>query len=153
MSRCFIRITAPLFALLASSAFAADLRADFDRIADQIEPKVIEWRHDIHQNPELGNREFRTAEKVATHLRALGLEVQTGVAHTGVVALLKGGKPGPVVALRADMDALPVTRRWTFRSRRKSKPPGPARNPASCTPAATIRTSPSSWVLPKRWCK
>ena len=109
MSHCFIRITAPLFALLASGAFAADLRADFDRIADQIEPKVIEWRHDIHQNPELGNREFRTAEKVATHLRALGLEVQTGVAHTGVVALLKGGKPGPVVALRADMDALPVT--------------------------------------------
>ena len=109
MSHCFIRITAPLFALLASGVFAADLRADFDRIADQIEPKVIEWRHDIHQNPELGNREFRTAEKVATHLRALGLEVQTGVAHTGVVALLKGGKPGPVVALRADMDALPVT--------------------------------------------
>ena len=109
MSHCFIRIPAPLFALLASGAFAADLRADFDRIADQIEPKVIEWRHDIHQNPELGNREFRTAEKVATHLRALGLEVQTGVAHTGVVALLKGGKPGPVVALRADMDALPVT--------------------------------------------
>lgn len=109
MSHRFIRISAPLFALLASGAFAADLRSDLDRIADQIEPKVIEWRHDIHQNPELGNREFRTAEKVATHLKALGLEVQTGVAHTGVVALLKGGKPGPVVALRADMDALPVT--------------------------------------------
>jgi len=109
VSHRFIRISAPLFALLASGAFAADLRSDLDRIADQIEPKVIEWRHDIHQNPELGNREFRTAEKVATHLKALGLEVQTGVAHTGVVALLKGGKPGPVVALRADMDALPVT--------------------------------------------
>jgi amidohydrolase len=104
-----VRIAAPLLSLLASGAFAADLRTDLDGLADQLEPKVIEWRHDIHQNPELGNREFRTAEKVATHLKALGLEVQTGVAHTGVVALLKGGKPGPVVALRADMDALPVT--------------------------------------------
>ncbi len=102
-------IASSFLAMLACDAFAADLRSDLDRIADQIEPKVIEWRHDIHQNPELGNREFRTAEKVATHLKALGLEVQTGVAHTGVVALLKGGKPGPVVALRADMDALPVT--------------------------------------------
>ena len=70
---------------------------------------VIRWRRDIHQHPELGNREFRTAKLVEEHLRKLGLEVQTGVAHTGVVALLKGGKPGPVVALRADMDALPVT--------------------------------------------
>lgn len=70
---------------------------------------VIRWRRDIHENPELGNREFRTAKLVEEHLRKLGLEVQTGVAHTGVVGLLKGGKPGPVVALRADMDALPVT--------------------------------------------
>jgi amidohydrolase len=70
---------------------------------------VIEWRRDIHQNPELGNRELRTAAKVAEHLRALGIEVTTGVAHTGVVGMLRGGKPGPVVALRADMDALPVT--------------------------------------------
>ena len=67
------------------------------------------WRRDIHQNPELGNREFRTAGLVAEHLRSLGIEVQTGVAHTGVVGVLRGGKPGPVVALRADMDALPVT--------------------------------------------
>lgn len=102
-------VIASLFALFAPGAFAADLRTDLDHLADQLEPKVIEWRHDIHQNPELGNREFRTAEKVATHLKSLGLEVQTGVAHTGVVAVLKGGKPGPVVALRADMDALPVT--------------------------------------------
>ena len=107
-TRC-IRIATSLLALLASGAFAADLRADLDRLADQLEPRVIEWRHDIHQNPELGNREFRTAEKIAAHLKALGLEVQTGVAHTGVVALLEGGRPGPVVALRADMDALPVT--------------------------------------------
>ncbi len=97
------------FLLLACNVQAADLRADLDRLVDEIEPKVIDWRHDIHRNPELGNREFRTAEKVATHLRSLGLDVKTGVAHTGVVALLKGGKPGPVVALRADMDALPVT--------------------------------------------
>jgi amidohydrolase len=87
----------------------ADLRADLDRAARDIEPAVIEWRRDIHQHPELGNREFRTSALVAKHLKALGLEVQTGVAHTGVVALLRGGRPGPVVALRADMDALPVT--------------------------------------------
>jgi amidohydrolase len=93
----------------ACPVFGADLRVDLDRLADRLEPKVIEWRHDIHRNPELGNREFRTAEKVAVHLKTLGLEVKTGVAHTGVVALLKGGKPGPTIALRADMDALPVT--------------------------------------------
>lgn len=74
-----------------------------------IEPKVIAWRRDLHQNPELSNREFRTAKVVAEHLRSLGLEVKTGVAHTGVVAVLRGAKPGKVVALRADMDALPVT--------------------------------------------
>ena len=84
-----------------------------DRAAAAIEPQLIAWRRDLHQHPELGNREFRTAGVVAEHLRALGLdEVQTGVAHTGVVGLLKGtkaGPPGPVVALRADMDALPVS--------------------------------------------
>ncbi|MDZ4318400.1 MAG: amidohydrolase, partial [Phenylobacterium sp.] len=76
--------------------------------AEALQPKVVAWRRDIHQHPELGNREFRTAALVADHLRALGYEVKTGVAHTGVVATLKGGKPGGVVALRADMDALPV---------------------------------------------
>ena len=76
-----------------------------------IEPKVVAWRRDIHQHPELGNREVRTAKLVADHLRSLGIDVTTGVAHTGVVGLLKGGKPGPVVLLRADMDALPVTER------------------------------------------
>ncbi|MFY0685682.1 MAG: amidohydrolase [Cyclobacteriaceae bacterium] len=80
-------------------------------LADQVESKVIEWRHDLHQNPELSNREFKTGEKIAAHLKSLGIEVQTGVAKTGVVGLLKGAKPGPVVALRADMDALPVTER------------------------------------------
>lgn len=76
-----------------------------------VNPKVIAWRRDIHQHPELGNREFRTARLVADHLRALGIEVDTGVAHTGVVGLLRGGRPGSVVLLRADMDGLPVTER------------------------------------------
>jgi|SRR6218665_118370 len=76
--------------------------------ADKIEPKVIAWRHDIHEHPELGNREVRTAALIADHLKSLGIEVKTNVGVTGVVGILKGGKPGPVVALRADMDALPV---------------------------------------------
>lgn len=74
-----------------------------------IEQKVINWRHDFHQHPELGNREFRTAEIVKKHLESLGIEVQTKVGVTGVVGILKGQKPGPVIALRADMDALPIT--------------------------------------------
>jgi amidohydrolase len=77
--------------------------------AAALEHKLIEWRRDIHANPELSNREFRTAGLVAEHLRGLGLEVRTGIAHTGVAAYLEGGRPGPMVALRADMDALPVT--------------------------------------------
>ena len=84
------------------------LNDQVDQMADQLERKVIEWRRDFHENPELSNREFRTAEKVDNLLRSLGLEVKTGVAHTGVVGLLKGGKAGKVVALRADMDGLPV---------------------------------------------
>ncbi|HEX4781714.1 MAG TPA: amidohydrolase [Usitatibacter sp.] len=76
--------------------------------AARLEQKVIAWRRDFHSHPELGNREFRTSKIVADHLRSLGIEVKEKVAHTGVVGLLKGGKPGPVVALRADMDALPV---------------------------------------------
>jgi len=87
------------------------LRLKVDQLADQVEDKVIQWRRHIHANPELSNREYQTAEYIAAHLESLGIEVQTGVAHTGVVGLLKGGKPGPVVALRADMDALPVTER------------------------------------------
>ena len=77
----------------------------------EIEKKVIEWRHEIHQNPELSNREFNTSKMVAKHLEGLGIEVQTGIAHTGVVGVLRGKKPGKVIALRADMDALPVTER------------------------------------------
>lgn len=77
-------------------------------ISNALEQRVIEWRRDIHQHPELSNREFRTAGVVADHLRALGLEVTTEIAHTGVVGILRGGRPGPTIALRADMDALPV---------------------------------------------
>jgi amidohydrolase len=85
------------------------LGAEIDRLAAEVEPQVIEWRRDIHKNPELSNREYRTGKLVAEHLQKLGMEVRTGIAKTGVVGVLKGGKPGPVVALRADMDALPVT--------------------------------------------
>jgi amidohydrolase len=85
------------------------LQSEIDRRAKELESKVVAWRRDFHQNPELGNREFRTSKIVAEHLQKLGMEVKTGVAHTGVVGVLKGGRPGPVVALRADMDALPVT--------------------------------------------
>ena len=83
-----------------------------EAIADQVDAvteRVVAWRRDIHAHPELSNREFRTSALVAEHLRSLGIDVQTGVAHTGVVGVLKGGKPGPVIALRADMDGLPVT--------------------------------------------
>ncbi|WP_419469268.1 amidohydrolase [Candidatus Arcticimaribacter forsetii] len=82
-----------------------------DSTFNAIESKVVQWRHEIHQNPELSNREFKTAAKVAEHLRSLGMEVQTEVAHTGVVGILKGKREGKVVALRADMDGLPVTER------------------------------------------
>lgn len=77
--------------------------------SDRLAPQVIAWRRDLHQHPELSNREFRTSAFVAKQLRALGLDVRTGIGHTGVVAVLKGGRPGPRLAIRADMDALPVT--------------------------------------------
>ena len=92
-----------------ASNTASSLATAIDQACTGVEAAVVAWRRDLHQHPELGNREFRTAGIVADHLRALGLdEVRTGVAHTGVVGLLKGALPGPVVALRADMDALPV---------------------------------------------
>ena len=90
----------------------ADLDAlhhDIDRLADQVEPHVIANRRYIHQHPELSNRETETSKYIAEHLRALGIDVQTGIAKTGVVGVLRGGKPGPVVALRSELDALPVT--------------------------------------------
>ena len=86
----------------------ANLKETLEKDLDNLMTKVIEWRHDIHENPELGNREFRTAKKVADHLTSLGMDVETGIAHTGVVGLLTGDLPGPTIAIRADMDALPV---------------------------------------------
>jgi amidohydrolase len=106
VAACVLALLAPV---LSAQAPAASLRDRIDRDAVQVTPKVIAWRRDFHQHPELGNREVRTSGIVADHLRSLGLEVRTGVAKTGVVGVLRGGKPGPVVALRADMDALPVT--------------------------------------------
>ena len=88
---------------------ASDLNTRVDRELDALAPRIIEWRRDFHQNPELSNREFRTSKIVAEHLRRLGLEVETGVAKTGVLGLLRGGKPGATIAMRADMDGLPVT--------------------------------------------
>src|SRR5256712_3522769 len=106
----------PILLPVIALGFATTLRAqssrldaEVDRRAAQVEGKVVAWRRDIHAHPELSNRETRTADLVAQHLRSLGIEVTTGVAHTGVVGVLRGGRPGPVVALRADMDALPVT--------------------------------------------
>ncbi|MGI2000212.1 amidohydrolase [Shewanella frigidimarina] len=104
-------------ALLLSSIFAASVYStttvasvpNAAELTAQVESKVIGWRRDLHQHPELSNREFRTSKVIEQHLKSLGLEVQTGIAHTGVVAILKGGKPGPLIGLRADMDALPVT--------------------------------------------
>jgi len=95
--------------LLAAAAHAAVSPESLDQAAASIEPRMLEWRRDFHAHPELSNREIRTSEVVAKHLRALGLEVHTGIAHTGVAAVLRGGRPGPVIGLRADMDALPVT--------------------------------------------
>jgi len=99
------------------------LSAALDAAIAAIEPALLEWRRDLHEHPELGNREFRTAGIVAAHLRGLGLEVRTGVAHTGVVGVLTGALPGPVVALRADMDGLPVQERvdLPFASRVKTQ--------------------------------
>src|SRR5205814_737374 len=105
-------ILLPLIALGLAAPLHSQARrldAEIDRRAALVQGKVVAWRRDIHAHPELSNRETRTADLVAQHLRSLGIEVRTGVAHTGVIGLLRGGKPGPVVALRADMDALPVT--------------------------------------------
>ena len=98
-------------ALLLFGGFAMAQSSGLEKDYAAIESKVVEWRREIHQNPELSNREFKTAEKIAKHLKTLGIEVQTGVAHTGVVGVLKGGQDGKVVALRADIDALPVMER------------------------------------------
>ncbi|MEM7389295.1 MAG: amidohydrolase [Pseudomonadota bacterium] len=100
--------TSLLLSAISTPTFASDINTELKSANKSVSEKVIKWRRHLHQYPELSNREFETAKYVAKHLRSLGLEVQTGVAHTGVVAKLKGGKKGPLIALRADMDALPV---------------------------------------------
>ncbi len=97
--------------LFTIAPITSSVAQNFEKEYEAIESKVVNWRREIHQNPELSNREFKTAEKIAKHLTSLGIEVQTGVAHTGVVGILKGKKPGKVIALRADIDALPVFER------------------------------------------
>ncbi len=110
------RITATLIAALvvslgapASALEPSPVAARIDAALQANRQQLVEWRRHLHQNPELGNREVETAKFVAERLRSFGLEPRTGVARTGVVAVIEGGRPGPVVALRADMDALPVT--------------------------------------------
>lgn len=100
-------LLAASFILLSLTLSSQNLETEFL----SLEKKIIEWRHDFHKNPELSNREFKTAEKIAKHLKSLGIEVKENVAKTGVVGVLKGNTPGKVVALRADIDALPVTER------------------------------------------
>jgi amidohydrolase len=94
--------------LLPSLNLSADLTLNLNNDLDQLMEKVIEWRHDIHEHPELGNREFRTSKKIEEHLRSLGMQIETKIAYTGLVGMLEGDLPGPTIALRADMDALPV---------------------------------------------
>src|SRR6188768_4283137 len=102
-----------VFALISivSPLFATDMSREIDAAAAKVMPKVVEWRRFLHQHPELSNREVNTAKFVADELRKLGIEVRTGIAKTGVVGILKGAGAGPVIGLRADMDALPVTER------------------------------------------
>ena len=111
------------FPLLISMSISADLKSDLEQQINPLMDKVIEWRHDIHQNPELSNREYRTAKKIEAHLRSLDIKVQTKIAYTGVVGLIEGDLPGPTIALRADMDALPVVEKTglPFASKDKTK--------------------------------
>lgn len=110
--RTLLALSALAVAPAAVQAQAADARVA--TAVDRLAPRITEIRHDLHQNPELSNRETRTAGVVAAHLRSLGLEVRTGIAHTGVVGILRGGRPGPTIAVRADMDALPVTEETNY---------------------------------------
>jgi amidohydrolase len=119
-----------LFASIISIAMSAAAQTDNSKLkvrvasdADKIEAKCISWRRDLHEHPELGNHEVRTAKLIADHLRKLGIEVQEGVGKTGVVGILKGGKPGPCIALRADMDALPIVEnpKVSFASKQKAE--------------------------------
>ncbi|NQY07180.1 MAG: M20/M25/M40 family metallo-hydrolase, partial [Flavobacteriaceae bacterium] len=100
-----------LISLFFIGSYGQNMDPKIEKMANEIESKVIEWRRDFHENPELSNREFKTAEKIAKHLKSLGMEVKTKVAHTGVVGILTGKHPGKTIALRADIDALPVIER------------------------------------------
>lgn len=119
------KLTAVLFvfSLLCANVFAIDMSAEINSATEKILPQVVEWRRHLHQYPELGNREFKTAEHIEKNLRRLGIEVRTKVAKTGVVGVLKGDLPGAVIGLRADMDALPVSERVNlpFASKEKTE--------------------------------
>jgi amidohydrolase len=127
-SNCVKKITLAILSLLACVTMQAQTKGGTDpktiafQKVEALEAKTISWREQLHQYPELGNREFKTAKLVANHLRQLGLEVKEGAAKTGVIGLLKGAKPGPCIALRADMDGLPLTERVKipFASKEKS---------------------------------
>jgi amidohydrolase len=110
-----------LSSLLTIPTFARDANAEINSAAQAVLPKVIEWRRHLHQNPELSNREFKTAEFVEKELRRIGLEVRTKIAKTGLVGILKGDLPGATIGLRADMDALPVTERGNLPFASKAK--------------------------------
>jgi len=124
MTKTILAAMTAIGAMITATSGAATAvdRAKLEQSLNEVDARVVTWRRDIHQNPELSNREVRTAKLVAEHLKRLGLEVQTGVAHTGVTGLLKGGQPGPTIALRADMDGLPVTEKTNvpFRSQARS---------------------------------
>jgi amidohydrolase len=111
MKKFYYTACLSLITIIVTAQVDAKLKLKLDQQVNDIEPKMIEWRRYFHEHPELSNREVKTGERIANQLKVLGLEVQYPVAKTGVVAILKGGKPGPVVALRADIDALPVTER------------------------------------------
>ena len=142
-------LATPLF--VHAQAAAPQERPEVAAAARAVQKNVVAWRRDFHQHPELSNREERTAAKVAEHLRALGLKPKVGIAHHGVVAIIQGGKPGPRVALRADMDALPVTEQVDLPFASKATATSAARPSASCTRAATTPTPASCWASPMRW--
>ncbi len=112
-----------VFLLLLSSFAFSDLKVELEEEINPLMKKVISWRHNLHQFPELSNREYKTSKKVASHLKSLGIKVETGIAYTGVVGLIEGGLPGPTIALRADMDALPVEEKTglPFASKERAK--------------------------------
>ncbi|MGZ8558375.1 MAG: amidohydrolase, partial [Chitinophagaceae bacterium] len=116
-----IKLTIGLLLIFYLQGLNAQIKQKLELSIDKIEPKCIEWRRQIHQNPELGNSEFKTAKLIATHLKELGLDVKEGVAKTGVVGILKGAKAGPCIALRADMDALPLIERVNISYASKQK--------------------------------